>query len=623
MAFDPRQAQALTELLQQGLTLRQAATAAGISPEDLGNFQETDAAQVVALGSLRVEDTAPPAVPVQVDARSGIERDSATDTVVAQDQAAIVIPPVFTNAPPPPQRPVQLNLRTGIERDAVSGETLAQDLTAVVIADSLQRPNIEPGLAVPADASPEAQLILQQQLQIPPVAARAAQPVTITEVTQPLVTPPAITVVAQPPTPQGDVLVAPLAAVTAPSPQAIAAQDPAAQPLPQPVLAPTAVVASADSIGTTGDPLADNVVAAATLTTDIASRLVRLPNTVAPDSDPTAAVTAQGITDILRQAPALVDATIDPNASTLQNFLNTAQRTAQAVAAGSPVSGALNLLSNLTNSRQQQELGQQRREVNLDDWRVRISLAEEADYLYQDPSITQNDLLWPLRVTNGVLFPYTPNITTTYSANYNPISLTHSNHLSYFYQNSSVGAINVTATFTAQDTAEANYLLAVIHFFRSATKMFYGQDALAGAPPPVLFLSGFGENQFARHPVLLNTFNYTLPENVDYVRAGSFNVNGSTLLTRRTRDTLPSNSFDSALRRLQTLGQQLGLIKGADPKTVAQSFSQNLGGDRPTYVPTQIEVTIVLLPVQTRKQVSEEFSVKLFAQGNLLRGGYW
>jgi hypothetical protein len=64
-----------------------------------------------------------------------------------------------------------------------------------------------------------------------------------------------------------------------------------------------------------------------------------------------------------------------------------------------------------------------------------------------------------------------------YKANYQPYDLTHSNYRGYFYKNSAIDAINLRGTFTAQDTTEANYLLAVIHFFRSVTKMFYGQDA--------------------------------------------------------------------------------------------------------------------------------------------------
>jgi hypothetical protein len=42
-----------------------------------------------------------------------------------------------------------------------------------------------------------------------------------------------------------------------------------------------------------------------------------------------------------------------------------------------------------------------------------------------------------------------------------------------------------------------------------------------------------------------------------------------------------------------------------------------------TYVPTKIEIQLTLLPIQTRNQVSQQFSLKDYANGSLLRGGFW
>ena len=105
------------------------------------------------------------------------------------------------------------------------------------------------------------------------------------------------------------------------------------------------------------------------------------------------------------------------------------------------------------------------------DWRVRLSLAPSANYLYKSaiPGI-----LAPLVATDGVVFPYTPAINLSYVANYDGTHPTHTNYKINQYKNSSVEGITVTADFTCQDTFEANYLLACIHFFKSMTKMFYG-----------------------------------------------------------------------------------------------------------------------------------------------------
>ena len=251
------------------------------------------------------------------------------------------------------------------------------------------------------------------------------------------------------------------------------------------------------------------------------------------------------------------------------------------------------------------------------DWRVRLRLAPNSNYLYNDP---QPGLLAPLAAktgTDGVIFPYTPNIETAYKANYDAYDLTHSNYRGYFYKNSYVDVLNVRATFTAQDTEEANYLLAVIHFFRSATKMFYGKDAQRGSPPPMVYLSGYGDFQFNEHPCVISQFNYTLPSDVDYIRAGSAVDASTNMLGNRTRQSTPGNPLSYAINRLLNNN----LTKGAldNRPNIVSNF--NVG--EPTYVPTKIEISITLLPMQSRQQVSKQFSLQAFANGNQLKGGFW
>ena len=254
------------------------------------------------------------------------------------------------------------------------------------------------------------------------------------------------------------------------------------------------------------------------------------------------------------------------------------------------------------------------------DWRVRLSLAPNAGYLYNAAKL--GTILAPLKNTGGVIFPYTPTISTVYKADYESYSLTHSNFRGYFYKSSYVDPINIKATFTAQDTAEANYLLAVIHFFRSVTKMFYGQDANRGAPPPLVFLTGLGQYQFNKHPCVVASFDYTLPADVNYIRSSSvFNVNGTNTLTARETTSTASNPLSYTIERLRNHGLTPGAQK--DPaflRVLGQVSSQ----DPPsTYVPTKMEINISLYPMQSRQQVSEFFSLTEFANGNLLRKGYW
>ena len=261
---------------------------------------------------------------------------------------------------------------------------------------------------------------------------------------------------------------------------------------------------------------------------------------------------------------------------------------------------------------------QQSQAASSTDWRLKISLAQNATYLYNDPN---PGILQPLKSTNGVIFPYTPKIDLNYRANYSPYELTHSNYKGYFYQNSNVSDISIVGNFTAQTTNDANYLLAVIHFFRSATKMFYGQDAQRGVPPPLVFMSGLGQYQFNNHPCVITSFQYTLPEDVDYIRASVANNVG-----------LNASTISNVLNSVVAAGGISGNARlaaafttpGALPITPFGSINTpNNASGVPTYVPTKMSVTISLLPMNSRQQISQQFSLKGFANGNLLRGGFW
>lgn len=248
------------------------------------------------------------------------------------------------------------------------------------------------------------------------------------------------------------------------------------------------------------------------------------------------------------------------------------------------------------------------------DWRVVLRLAPGASYLYNAPS---PGLLAPLKTTNGVIFPYTPSITTAYKANYSSYDLTHSNYRGYFYQNSYTDQINLSAEFTAQSTADAAYVLAVIHFFRSVTKMFYGQkDTQRGSPPPLVFLSGLGDYQFNNHPCLVSSFNYVLPADVDYISSGAPNNTGLNLQPLQNLYSTTLNAITPTATRLANAFLPQG-AQNALPAPL-QGLLNN-----PTYVPSRITIQLTLLPVQTRQQVSQQFNLKDFANGQLLKGGFW
>lgn len=248
------------------------------------------------------------------------------------------------------------------------------------------------------------------------------------------------------------------------------------------------------------------------------------------------------------------------------------------------------------------------------DWRVRLALSDapEVNYLYK---ANNPGILKPLNATNGVIFPYTPTISVNYAANYNPTDLVHSNYKVYQYSNSSIDSITIQCDFTAQDEYEANYLLAVIHFFRSATKMFYGQDQnpRRGTPPPLCYIYGMGSYQFAGQPLAISQFSYNLPNNVDYI---------TTSVGAGDTQTATATAAEQPPRMAGT-----GVAKGG--VLPPPQFSPIAEPGTITWVPSKIQLSITCVPMMSRNAVSNEFSFEKYATGSLLNGitkefgGFW
>jgi hypothetical protein len=113
-----------------------------------------------------------------------------------------------------------------------------------------------------------------------------------------------------------------------------------------------------------------------------------------------------------------------------------------------------------------------------------------------------------------------------------------------------------------------------------------------------------------------------LPSDVDYIRTkpNNYNINLNNRLVKS--QNAPANSIASVVNRLKNALLPKGALPsvGAQELTVEQSVT-NIAND--TYVPTKIEIQITLLPIQTRSQQSQQFSVRDFSNGKLLSGGFW
>ncbi|NJO58797.1 MAG: hypothetical protein HC836_10745 [Richelia sp. RM2_1_2] len=161
--------------------------------------------------------------------------------------------------------------------------------------------------------------------------------------------------------------------------------------------------------------------------------------------------------------------------------------------------------------------------AQADDFRVRIRPKPGRESSIYGPR-DKSSLMLPLYNTGGVLFPYTPTISANFSVEYGVISPVHSIMDFYAYMRTPSPEFTISGQFSAQNTREAEYCLSVIHFFRTVTKMYFGQDSYKGTSipiglsPPVLLLNGYGTYMLNNLPVIIKNYTIELPNNVDYVK---------------------------------------------------------------------------------------------------------
>jgi len=198
----------------------------------------------------------------------------------------------------------------------------------------------------------------------------------------------------------------------------------------------------------------------------------------------------------------------------------------------------------------------------------------------------KSNILFPLYQTGGVLFPYTPAISTGAVTEYDNTPFIHSNYNYNAYVRSYPKPISITAEFTAQSNDEALYLLAVIHFFRSVTKSYFGVTPYnkAGTPPPTLLFNYLGEYQFNNVPVVVKYFDYSYEANIDYVAV----------------DTVQNQIYSA------NMGVSLP--------------AANSGGYTwvPTHMTCSLELETQYVPIQLRNQ----FNLDDFRSGKLVNNGY-
>lgn len=213
------------------------------------------------------------------------------------------------------------------------------------------------------------------------------------------------------------------------------------------------------------------------------------------------------------------------------------------------------------------------------DWRARLRPKRGGeDQFYSANDDGFNDyLMRPIRNSGGLVWKHTPSIFLSATSDYNSANLQGSNYPINTYISSAPPNIPVTAAFTANDIADARYLLAVMTFLKVCTKSYYGDQAVRqgnyGTPPPVLLFEYLGDHGFNKVPVVVNSYTIELNDDVDYV-------------------------------------------------PVVVDVGQGQTTQTTTYVPTFTNITVNLLPTYTPHKLRRTFDLNRIASGAAYTEGY-
>lgn len=215
------------------------------------------------------------------------------------------------------------------------------------------------------------------------------------------------------------------------------------------------------------------------------------------------------------------------------------------------------------------------------DHRARISAKPGATQ-----QIYGNGIMKPLYTTGGLLFPYTPTLSDTTSVNYDAYEPVHSNQGFSAFKSRASKEITAIGTFTTMNQDEARVNIANLHFLRTVTQMYFGQnDPNRGTPPPVLLFNAYGEAIYRNVPVIITNYTFEMPADVDYVQC--------------TTSIVPGESADES------------------------DGSISSDGSATSWVPTRFSISVQMTVQNTPGRLRKQFNLNEFREGSLIKNGGW
>lgn len=209
--------------------------------------------------------------------------------------------------------------------------------------------------------------------------------------------------------------------------------------------------------------------------------------------------------------------------------------------------------------------------------------------------ILNSNLLAPIWATNGMVFPYQPDVQYSQDVEYSQVDMVHTNQEFYAYKKTPAVRLTCAGDFTVQNQAEGLYALACIHFLRTVTKMYFGASPNAGTPPPILLFDAFGMYMFNALPVIVTQFQANMPKDIDYVPI-----------------------------KISNIGKPLNVLQYSyQMSSLAGMFQRPYNPKEQVIWLPAIFTISVSMTVQNTPNKLRSFNLEEFRSGDLLKGGGW
>lgn len=194
---------------------------------------------------------------------------------------------------------------------------------------------------------------------------------------------------------------------------------------------------------------------------------------------------------------------------------------------------------------------------------LRVKIRVPTFYLTKLTSGGNNQLLY----LGGIIFPYTPTIGFETKAEYSEQKPLHNNFTVNFYQRSYVTSISIIGKFTVENTLDAETYISTSHLLKALTKMRFGTDFDAGAPPPVCRLDAYGDMFLTNVPVAITSYRIEYPDDVDFFLCEKWNTAvpvrstiAITCLPMYSRNEMLQFSVNEYLRNSSSSYKRIGYI---------------------------------------------------------------